>query len=141
MDWKLQTVMDNVNSLDAGHQNNDKKYIENDCLPTGPGTGPGMAIVLTNHVSNFFGPFKIKNITCAFSFTVSAQNVLKMHPSRHCVDRFCLEFSLDLQHKKISAAHFSFRSSRTIFTVSAQNVLKIFHNLSMIMKKHLSWMV
>ena len=39
------------NSLDAGYQNNDKKCMKNDCLPT----RPGMAIVLTNPVCPEFG--------------------------------------------------------------------------------------
>ena len=52
-------------SQDARHQNNKKKIIKNDCLPT----RPGMAIVLTDPVWKFIGRAGIK---------ITRKNLLKM---------------------------------------------------------------
>ena len=44
-----QDLFEQCNLLDVGYQNNDKKLNKNDCLST----RPGMAVVLTDLVSEF----------------------------------------------------------------------------------------
>ena len=64
------------NSLDAGHQNNEKKLIKN--CENGTHAGAASNIIIADRPGNSLGPQHKKNIfrsSCTFSFMISAQNI------------------------------------------------------------------